>query len=67
MVGIGDSHNDLPMLSAVDVAALVQKRPGVWEAIGAPDLVRVEGVGPAGWNQFVLEYVAKIGGDASPP
>lgn len=57
VVGIGDSHNDLSMLSAVDVPVLVQKGPDAWEAIGTPNLVRVEGVGPEGWNRFVMDYL----------
>jgi mannosyl-3-phosphoglycerate phosphatase len=53
IVGIGDSYNDLSMLAAVDVPVLVQKEPGVWEAIGTPNLVRVDAVGPEGWSWFV--------------
>lgn len=58
VVGIGDSHNDLAMLAAVDVPVLVQKGPGMWEEIGTPNLIRAEGVGPAGWNRFVLDDLA---------
>jgi mannosyl-3-phosphoglycerate phosphatase len=57
-VGIGDSHNDASMLAAVDVPVLVQKSPGTWESIDVPGLRRVEGVGPEGWNRFVLDYLA---------
>lgn len=57
-VGIGDSYNDMSMLSAVDVPVLVQKQPNAWEEIGVPNLIRVDGVGPAGWNRFVSDFLA---------
>lgn len=51
-VGIGDSANDIPMLTAVDRAFLVQKPGGEW--VAAPERVeRVTGVGPAGWVNAV--------------
>lgn len=59
LVGIGDSYNDMPMLGVVDVPVLVQKDRDMWEPVGAPNLLRVEGVGPEGWNRFVLEYFTK--------
>jgi mannosyl-3-phosphoglycerate phosphatase len=60
LVGIGDSYNDLAMLSAVDVPVLVQKAPETWEEIRTPDLIRVDGVGPEGWNRFVIDYVSQM-------
>lgn len=57
IVGLGDSHNDLSMLAAVDMPVLVQKGPGVWEDMGLPNLVRINRVGPEGWSQFVFEYL----------
>ena len=60
-IGIGDSHNDLSMLTAVDVPALVMKKPDEWEAIGIPNLIRVDGMGPEGWNRFVLDYLNDVG------
>jgi mannosyl-3-phosphoglycerate phosphatase len=59
-VGIGDSPNDLPMLSVVDIPVLVQKPGGVWEEIaGIPHVRRVEGVGPEGWARATEEIAGK--------
>jgi len=56
-IAIGDSPNDLPMLSAVDIPVLVQKPGGTWEEIDIPHLHRVEGVGPEGWARAVEEII----------
>ncbi len=57
LVGIGDSFNDAALLRAMDVPVLVQKAPGTWEDIDVPNVVRVDDVGPAGWNRFVLSLL----------
>lgn len=54
-IGLGDSLNDLPMLSAVDIPILVQKTDYTWENIDVPHLHRVEGVGPEGWSRAIQE------------
>jgi len=54
-IGLGDSFNDLPMLSAVDVPILVQKRDYSWEDIKLPHLRKVQGVGPEGWSRAIEE------------
>jgi mannosyl-3-phosphoglycerate phosphatase len=57
-IGIGDSLNDLPLLLSVDVPVLVRKESGKHDArIDIPGLFRTEGIGPAGWNEAVLELV----------
>ncbi|NTW59217.1 MAG: HAD-IIB family hydrolase [Nitrospirae bacterium] len=57
-IGIGDSLNDLPFLFAVDRPVLVKKESGRHDArINIPNLVRTEGIGPAGWNEAVLELL----------
>jgi len=56
-IAIGDSPNDLPMLSAVDIPVLVQKPVGIWEEIDIPHLHRVEGIGPEGWARAVEEII----------
>lgn len=57
-IGIGDSLNDLPFLLAVDRPVLVKKASGRHDArIDIPGLVRTKGIGPAGWNEAVLELV----------
>jgi len=54
-IGLGDSLNDLPMLSAVDIPILVQKADYSWESIDLPHLHRVQGVGPEGWSRAIQE------------
>jgi mannosyl-3-phosphoglycerate phosphatase len=56
-IAIGDSPNDLPMLSAVDIPVLVQKPGGTWEEMNIPHLRRVEGIGPEGWATAVKEII----------
>lgn len=58
-VGIGDSLNDLPFLLAVDRPVLVRNRSGRHDRrLAAPGLLRTRGIGPAGWNEAVLELLA---------
>jgi len=54
-VAIGDSPNDLPMLSAVEIPVLVQQPGGNWEEMDLPHLYRVKGVGPEGWAKAIKE------------
>jgi mannosyl-3-phosphoglycerate phosphatase len=54
-IGLGDSLNDLPMLSAVDIPILVQKRDYTWENVNLPRLRKVEGIGPEGWSRAIEE------------
>lgn len=54
-IGLGDSLNDLPMLSTVDIPILVQKRDYAWENIDVPNLRKVQGIGPEGWSRAIKE------------
>lgn len=54
-IGIGDSHNDVPMLAEVDTPVLVQKPGGHWEEIELPGLYRADGIGPRGWVKAIAE------------
>jgi mannosyl-3-phosphoglycerate phosphatase len=59
-IGIGDSWNDVSMLSMVDIAFLVQKPGETWEEIDLDRAIRVEGVGPYGWvniAKYLLDVV----------
>jgi mannosyl-3-phosphoglycerate phosphatase family protein len=57
-VGIGDSLNDLPFLFGVDLAVLVKKENGRYDArVDIPGLVRANGIGPAGWNEAVMHLL----------
>jgi mannosyl-3-phosphoglycerate phosphatase family protein len=64
-VGLGDGPNDGPMLAEVDLPYLVQKPSGAWAEIDVPRLVRVEGVGPAGFRKVIGELFGR--GEAAPP
>jgi mannosyl-3-phosphoglycerate phosphatase len=58
-VGLGDSQNDLPMLRAVDIPFLVQKPGGIHDTnISDPQINRVKGIGPAGWNNAILSLLS---------
>jgi mannosyl-3-phosphoglycerate phosphatase family protein len=58
-IGLGDSLNDLPMLRAVDVPVVVQKRDGTYEPeMDFPNLMRAEGIGPEGWNRAVCSLLS---------
>ena len=59
-IGIGDSLNDRPLLSTVDIPILVKKPEGQWEEMGLPRLRRVEGIGPLGWRQAIEEFIEQL-------
>lgn len=59
-VGIGDSPNDIPMLSSVDIPIAVQQPDGKYHPeIAAPDIRYAGAVGPCGWNKAVLDIIEK--------
>lgn len=49
-VGLGDSTNDIPLLEAVDVPFLVKKTNDSWQSINHPNIKKIDGIGPEGWN-----------------
>jgi mannosyl-3-phosphoglycerate phosphatase len=58
-IGIGDSFNDLPLLRVVDLPALVRKEEGNYEeGISLPNLIRTDGIGPAGWNRMIMRLLS---------
>ena len=60
-IALGDSPNDLPMLQRVDRPILVQKIDGSYEpAIHIENLIRADGIGPAGWNSAVRDQLAVL-------
>lgn len=60
IVGIGDSLNDLSMLAAADCPILVQRPDGSYDPeVQVAHLIRAPGIGPAGWNQAVLEILSQ--------
>lgn len=50
---VGDSLNDVPMLEVVDWPFLVQRPDQTWVDVDIPHLVKIEGVGPAGFSRAV--------------
>ena len=60
-IGIGDSINDATMLAMVDYPILVQKPNGSYDPdIQLPRMIHAPGIGPAGWNEAVLELLAQV-------
>lgn len=59
-VGLGDSANDAPLLTAVDQPYLVQRPGGVWNEMDVAGLERVTAVGPRGWRR-VIEGIIQTG------
>lgn len=61
VAALGDSLNDLPMLALVDRPVLVRKPDGSHDrAIRLPRLLRTQGIGPAGWNEAVLDILQSL-------
>jgi len=57
-IGLGDSLNDLPMLTAVDQPVLVRHKDGSYDRrIEIPCLMKTQLPGPAGWNETVLQLL----------
>jgi len=60
-VGIGDSINDASLLAMVDYPILVQKPDGSYDPdIHLSGMIRAPGIGPAGWNNAVLDLLAQV-------
>jgi len=58
-IALGDSHNDLAMLTAVDKAYLVRRHDGSYDRrVKLKGLVYVDGSGPEGWRQAILSFFA---------
>jgi mannosyl-3-phosphoglycerate phosphatase len=64
-VALGDSMNDLPMLQGVDMPMVVRKENGTYDPsfITSPNLIRIDGIGPEGWNIAVLELLQREYGE----
>lgn len=59
-VGIGDSINDAPLLAMVDHPILVQKPNGSYDPdIHVSGMINARGIGPAGWNDAMLNFLAQ--------
>jgi len=60
-VALGDSHNDLPMLKAVEYPILVQKPDGSYDpSVKLDNLILAPGSGPEGWCRALLKLLNEI-------
>lgn len=59
-IGLGDSLNDLAMLRTVDYPVLVRHEDGSFDSrIAIPCLLKTHLVGPAGWNETMLQLLTQ--------
>ena len=66
-IALGDSLNDLAMLTEVDQPVLVKHRNGSFDnRIDMADLLKTSLPGPAGWNETVLSLLADESAAGSP-
>lgn len=67
VVALGDAPNDLPMLQQADIPVAIRKPDGSHDAILAmPGLRKSEGIGPAGWNEALLQILQERGRNHRP-
>ncbi len=59
-LGLGDSENDLPMLTAVDEGVLVERNGGGFLEPRPPGIRAVSGRGPEGWCRAVLAWLDRV-------
>ena len=72
--GIGDSTNDIPMLNLMDIPILVQRQDSSWvddgeikmknavdsSRISSSKLIKVEGIGPNGWENAIHRIILEL-------
>lgn len=56
-VALGDGRSDVPMFEAVDRAFLVERAGGGWIEVDLPNVEKVTGVGPHGWEPVVRKLL----------
>lgn len=62
VIALGDSLNDLPMLQRADYPVAIKKPDGSHErSFVLPQLIRTDGIGPAGWNEAILGLCGEAG------
>ena len=55
---IGDSRNDEPMFEIADFPMLVKNQKGKWIDTNIQNIIKLDGIGPKGWNK-ALEIISK--------
>lgn len=63
-IGLGDSCNDLPMLSQVDIPVLIPHPDGSIEDFTLPNLVCASLPGSIGWNRAVSALLSSLDDEA---
>ncbi|MGB8777762.1 MAG: hypothetical protein WCC82_05975 [Nitrososphaeraceae archaeon] len=71
--GIGDNTNDIPMLNLMDVPIVVQRQDRSWldyggmemknnvrSNIGNQNIMKVNGIGPSGWENAIDKIVLEL-------
>jgi mannosyl-3-phosphoglycerate synthase len=71
--GIGDSVNDIPMLSLMDVPIIVQRLDRSWldygsiemknsvqSSISNQNIIKINGIGPSGWENAIHKFVLEM-------
>ncbi|MDQ3976766.1 MAG: HAD-IIB family hydrolase [Thermoproteota archaeon] len=72
--GIGDSTNDIPMLNLMDIPILVQRQDSSWvddgeikmknavdsSHISSNKLIKIEGIGPNGWENAIHKIILEL-------
>lgn len=62
-VGIGDSANDLQLLTEVDRPILIRRADGSWDAevtARIPGIRRTAAIGPHGWREAIEEMLTEV-------
>lgn len=57
MIALGDSHNDLDMLSIADTAVLCRSPSNPFPPFSHKNLIKTEQYGPQGWNDSILAII----------
>lgn len=61
-IALGDSPNDLPMLQRADYPVAIRKPDGRHDRrLDLPQLIKADGIGPAGWNREILRLLGNPG------
>lgn len=58
-IGIGDSENDLEMLSAVNMPVLVKSGDNKWKKVKVKNLTLADAIGPEGWAKTASAILGK--------
>ncbi len=60
MIALGDSHNDVPMLEAADIAIVVRSPVHDLPELSRQDAIVTQDFGPAGWNDSIMSLLQGV-------